>query len=104
MAKISKDTKAPEGGEIVFDDKGEPAGVVKETAQGLIGRCDSATVARNGDGKALMLALVEAKKFGLTSVQGGEDAGSMAIYANLLRDKQIDRARCGLAEFRKTGR
>ena len=32
-AKVTRDTKAPEGGEIVFDDKGEPAGVVKETAQ-----------------------------------------------------------------------
>ena len=38
LAKVTKDTKNPEGGEIVKDEKGEPAGVVKETAQGLIKR------------------------------------------------------------------
>ncbi len=38
LANVTKDSKAPTGGEIVFDEKGEPAGVLKETAQGLVGR------------------------------------------------------------------
>ena len=88
LAKVTRDTKAPEGGEIVKDDKGEPAGVVKETAQSLIANVipplSSQTVT-----KGLLLALNEAKKYGLTSVQGGEDTDSMPLYAQLLRENKL---------------
>jgi predicted amidohydrolase YtcJ len=88
LAKVTRDTKAPEGGEIVFDDKGEPAGVVKETAQGLIGDVippPSPEMVTKG----LMLALDEAKKYGLTSVQGGEDADAMPLYVKLLNENKL---------------
>ena len=88
LAKLTRDTKNPEGGEIVKDDKGEPAGVVKETAQGLIDKVIPAPSAEQV-AKGLMLALDEAKKYGLTSVQGGEDSDSMAIYARLLKDDKL---------------
>ena len=88
LAKITKVTKAPEGGEIVFDEKGEPAGVVKETAQGLIGNIIPPPSAEQVT-KGLMLALDEAKKYGLTSVQGGEDADSMPLYAKLLTENKL---------------
>lgn len=87
-AKVTRDTKAPEGGEIVFDKNGEPAGVVKETAQGLIDKVippPSPEMVYKG----LTLALDEAKKYGLTSVQGGEDADSMAVYAKLLTENKL---------------
>ena len=88
LAKVTKDTKNPEGGEIVRDAKGEPAGVVKETAQGLIDKVipppSPEMVA-----KGLMLALDEAKKYGLTSVQGGEDADAMPVYARLLTENKL---------------
>lgn len=88
LGRVTRDTKAPEGGEIVFDDKGEPAGVVKETAQGLINNIippPSAEMVYKG----LTLALDEAKKYGLTSVQGGEDADAMPLYAKLLRENKL---------------
>ncbi len=88
LAKLTRGTKAPEGGEIVFDDKGEPAGVVKETAQDLINKVippPSAEMVTKG----LMLALDEAKKYGLTSVQGGEDADAMPLYVKLLRENKL---------------
>lgn len=88
FAKITKDTKNPEGGEIVRDANGEPAGVMKETAQGLI---DSVIPPPSPEmiTKGLMLALDEAKKFGLTSVQGGEDANAMMFYAKLLTENKL---------------
>ena len=88
LAKVTRDTKAPEGGEIVKDDKGEPAGVVKETAQSLIANVIPPPSAQTVT-KGLMLALDEAKKYGLTSVQGGEDADSMPLYAQLLRENKL---------------
>ncbi len=88
LAGVTKDTKAPEGGEIVFDKNGEPAGVVKETAQGLIDKVIPPTSAEQVT-KGLMLALDEAKKYGLTSVQGGEDADSMPVYAKLLTENKL---------------
>lgn len=88
LAKVTKGTKNPEGGEIVFDDKGEPAGVVKETAQGLIGNVippPSPEMVTKG----IELALDEAKKYGLTSVQGGEDSDAMPLYAKLLTENKL---------------
>lgn len=88
LAKITKSTPNPEGGELVRDANGEPAGVVKETAQGLIDRIippPSPEMIYKG----LLLALDEAKKFGLTSVQGGEDAVTMPIYAKLLAENKL---------------
>ncbi|HQU81595.1 MAG TPA: amidohydrolase [Pyrinomonadaceae bacterium] len=88
LAKITKSTPNPEGGEIVRDANGEAAGVVKETAQGLI---DSVIPPPSPEMvyKGLLFALDEAKKFGLTSVQGGEDAAAMPIYAKLLQENKL---------------
>lgn len=88
LAKVTKGTKNPEGGEIVFDDKGEPAGVVKETAQGLIDKVVPSPSASEVT-KGIELALNEAKKYGLTSVQGGEDADVMPVYAKLLAENKL---------------
>ena len=101
LAKVTKDTKAPEGGEIVFDDKGEPAGVVKETAQSLIDRVIPSPSAEQVT-KGLMLALDEAKKYGLTSVQGGEDADAMPLYAKLLRENKLTARVAIWQDFEKT--
>ncbi len=88
LAKVTRDTKAPGGGEIVFDKNGEPAGVVKETAQGLIGNVIPPPSSQMVT-KGLMLALDEAKKYGLTSVQGGEDADAMPLYVKLLSENKL---------------
>ena len=88
LAKVTKDTKNPQGGEIVRDANGEPAGVVKETAQGLIDRVIPLTSPEMVK-KGLLLALDEARKYGLTSIQGGEDAAAMPIYEKLLADNKL---------------
>ncbi len=88
LAGVTKGTQNPQGGEIVRDDKGEPAGVVKETAQGLIDKIIPPPSAEQVT-KGIELALGEAKKYGLTSVQGGEDADAMPIYAKLLTENKL---------------
>lgn len=88
LAKITKDSNAPTGGEIVFDKNGEPTGVMKETAQGLVGRViPKATRAENL--KGLELALEEARKFGLTSVQSGGDFSRIPLYSQLLKQDKL---------------
>ncbi len=88
LAKVTKDTKNPEGGEIVREANGEPAGVVKETAQGLIND-KIPPPSPEMILKGLGLALEQAKKYGLTSVQGGEDADAMSLYVKLLNENKL---------------
>ncbi len=38
QAGVTRETRAPEGGEILHDPAGEPTGILKETAAGLVGR------------------------------------------------------------------
>uniref|UniRef100_A0A7V3E7V0 Amidohydrolase n=1 Tax=Ignavibacterium album TaxID=591197 RepID=A0A7V3E7V0_9BACT len=68
MAGITKDTQSPEGGLIVKDPKtGEPTGVLKDNAMNLIYRIiPESTDEENYE--ALLAALNEAKKLGVTSV------------------------------------
>jgi predicted amidohydrolase YtcJ len=86
MANVTKETKAPEGGEIVLDEKSEPSGVLMETAQGLWSAelCLQPTEAETL--KGIELALEQAKKFGLTSVQGGAEYEAIPLYRKLLKE------------------
>ena len=86
LANVTKDSKVPEGGEIVFDKNGEPEGVLKETAQGLVGRVVPETTAEETL-KGIELALEEAKNYGLTSVQGGADYEAIPLYRQLIRSR-----------------
>ncbi|MCW5962264.1 MAG: amidohydrolase [Pyrinomonadaceae bacterium] len=88
LANVTKDTKAPEGGELVFDDKGELSGVLKETAQGLVGRIVPEPTAEEV-AKGIELALEQAKRYGLTSVQGGADYEAIPLYRKLLDEDKL---------------
>lgn len=88
LANVTKNSKAPEGGEIVFDEGGEPEGVLKETAQSLV----SSVVPQPTAGetlKGIELALEQARKYGLTSVQGGADYEAIPLYRQLLKDDKL---------------
>ncbi len=88
LAGIDKDTKDPDGGEIVRDRNGEPAGVLKETAQGFVGRVIPQP-SKEQIKKGLMLAINEARKFGLTSVQGGADYSVIPVYKQLIEEGDL---------------
>ena len=87
-ANVTKDTKAPEGGEIVLDERGEPSGVLMETAQSLVGKIVPQATAEETL-KGIELAIEEAKKYGLTSVQGGADYTAIPLYRQLLKSDKL---------------
>jgi hypothetical protein len=89
LAGISGATPDPEGGEILRDEAGEPIGIFRETASGLIGRAENvSTTSRRGrfEGleRALELAAEECLKKGVTSFQ---DAGSGFATISVMADK-----------------
>jgi len=69
LAGINKDTPNPEGGLIEKDtETGEPTGILKDNAMSLI----SSIIPEQSDQdyqKACLIALEEAKRFGVTSIQ-----------------------------------
>ena len=80
VAGISGETPDPDGGEIVRDARGEPTGLLRETAQGLTGRARAqaqrSETAEEAEARALeqvRLASDEVLSKGVTSFQ---DAGS----------------------------
>jgi predicted amidohydrolase YtcJ len=90
LAGITKATRSPEGGEIVKDPKtGEPTGVFKEHAQGLVRKLVPAWT--EGDQlDAVRAAVKTAHAFGVTSVQNaGDSAVEMALFDRLRRSGEL---------------
>jgi hypothetical protein len=90
LAGVGKETKAPAGGEILRKADGEPTGLFRETAQGLVaGARLSGDVRRSpaeiaeGTRRAARLADEECLAKGVTSFQ---DAGSTFSTIDVLRD------------------
>ncbi|MCI0356905.1 MAG: amidohydrolase [Planctomycetaceae bacterium] len=87
LAGVTAATKPPAGGEILHDSKGQPTGVFRESAMGLIHRAlNRAHRERSADEvhmerlKAIRLATEECLKHGVTSFQ---DAGSSIADVDL---------------------
>ena len=82
-ANVTRDSKAPEGGEILRDAAGEPTGILKETAAGLVARVvpDPSRAERM---QAIERALGEARRYGLTSIQDNSGYENVELYRELL--------------------
>ncbi len=83
-AGVTRDTQAPEGGEILRDAQGEPTGILKETAAGLVARVvpDPSRAERM---QAIERALAEARRYGLTSIQDNSGYENVELYRELLQ-------------------
>ena len=81
---VTRETKDPQGGEILHDAGGEPTGILKETAAGIVTRVVPEPT-REEKLEGLARALVEARRYGITSVQDSV-AGyeTLALYRELL--------------------
>ncbi len=99
MAGITKDTADPEGGEIVRDGEGNPIGVFRETAQGLVrsamrdylhGRTEEQQKADQV--KAFELAVQECLSKGITSFH---DAGSSFGTIDFFK-RMVDEGKMGV--------
>ena len=86
LAGITKDTPDPKNGVIVRDPKsGEPTGVLKESAQGLV-RKVLPQPSRDDERAALRAAVAEALRFGLTSVQNASGSPEeLELFADAQR-------------------
>src|SRR4029453_11515657 len=79
LSNLTRDTRNPTGGEILKDTNGNPTGLLRETAQGLVRRPDlTEEEVRN----VLTLADEEVVGKGITTFQ---DAGSSFATINLVR-------------------
>jgi predicted amidohydrolase YtcJ len=87
-AKITKDTKAPEGGEIERDAAGAATGILKETAQNLVGGLIPQPNQQQQT-KGLELALEMAKKYGITSVQDNSGYETTKLYREFLKADKL---------------
>jgi predicted amidohydrolase YtcJ len=88
LAKIDKNTKAPEGGEIERDASGAATGILKETAQSLVGGLvPQPTVEQQN--KGLTLALEMARRYGITSVQDNSGYETTKLYREFLKADKL---------------
>jgi predicted amidohydrolase YtcJ len=88
-ANVTRETRNPEGGEVVRDERGEPTGILKETAGLLVARVVPAPT-REEKMRALDRALAEARRYGITSVSdsiSGYD--TLALYRELLAQDKL---------------
>ena len=93
MAKITKETKDPPGGTIVRDPKtGEPTGVLKDDAMGLV-YAPCPTRARPRYDEALTASLAEAARVGVTSIQDITPWRDYEVYKRVSRRRPFDCAR-----------
>ena len=83
---VTRATQAPQGGEILHDAAGEPTGILKETAAGLVTRVVPAPT-REENMEALTRAIAEARRYGLTSVSANDvpSAAATPLYRELLK-------------------
>ena len=95
LAGVNKETKNPAGGEILHDEQGNPTGVFRETAAGLISRALARDEAKktveqkNADVfKAIELASTECLKYGITSFQDAGTSVASLRYLKLAADNK----------------
>ncbi|MGH7890056.1 MAG: amidohydrolase, partial [Thermodesulfobacteriota bacterium] len=87
-AKIDQNTPDPEGGEIARDKEGNPTGILKENAVDLVANLIPPPTQEDMR-KAIQLALAEAQKFGITSIQDNSDLKVLPIYETLAQNGNL---------------
>lgn len=88
-ANVTRATRDPEGGEVLRNAQGEPTGILKETAAGLVGRVVPAP-SREEKLEAIARSLAEARRYGITSVQDSVSGyENLALYRELLQKDQL---------------
>lgn len=89
MAGITRETKDPPGGEIVRDERGEPTGILKDAAMGVVRRVIPGPSPAELE-EALKAAMRYAAQNGVTSVQDmSASPDILAAYQRLLRRGEL---------------
>lgn len=87
-ASVTRETRAPQGGEILHDAAGEPTGILKETAGALVTRVVPEPTAAEQT-EALERALAEARRYGITSIQDNSGYETTKLYRELKRKGRL---------------
>lgn len=89
LSGITKNTAAPEGGEIVKDSlTGEPTGILKDAAMDLVmDHIPESTLEERL--RAVEAGLAHAKSFGVTSIHDMEYKSSYEVYKKLLEQNKL---------------
>lgn len=87
-AGIARDTPSPAGGTIVKDAKGEPTGWLKDNAMALVRRLVPPPTMETRK-RALLLALAEAARHGVTSVQDNSDWQDFLALQELQKEGKL---------------
>ncbi len=88
QAGITGQTKAPEGGKIDLDANGQPTGIIRETAKGLVlAKVPPPTPAQRR--KAAELALSNAAQWGVTSAQDNSSWEAFLVYGEMEREGKL---------------
>ena len=86
---VTRATRDPQGGEILHDAAGEPTGILKETAGGLVMGVVPAPT-REEKLEAIGRALAEARRYGITSAQDSVSGyETLALYRELLAQDKL---------------
>ncbi len=87
-AGITAQTQDPHGGKIDRDEKGEPTGILRETAMGLVfDKIPAPTPEQRR--RAVELALQDAARWGLTSAQDNSDWEDFLVYEQLEKEGKL---------------
>ncbi len=104
LAGITASTPVPAGGEIVKDPKtGQPSGILKDSAMGLVEELIPAP-SREEEDKALSLAMREAARLGVTSIQDVTPWESWEVFQRARQTNQLTvriYSRTPLAQWQK---
>src|ERR1044071_780728 len=88
VAGITAQTPDPHGGKIDRDDKGEPTGILRETAMGAVfEKIPPPTMAQRR--KAAELALEDAASHGITSAQDNSDWEDFLTYEQMEKEGKL---------------
>jgi len=87
-AGITAATPDPHGGKIDHDDKGEPTGILRETARGAVqSKIPRPTAEQRRRG--LELALADAARWGITSAQDNSEWDDFLIYEQMENEGKL---------------
>jgi predicted amidohydrolase YtcJ len=87
-ADVTAQSPDPHGGKIDRDDQGEPTGILRETAMGLVGeKIPPPSSAQRR--KAAELALQEAARWGITSAQDNSDWEDFLMYQQMEKEGKL---------------
>src|SRR5271165_3855005 len=85
---VTAQTQTPEGGKIDHDARGEPTGILRDTAEGVVeSKIPPPSPARRR--QAAELALADAARWGITSAQDNSSWEIFLIYEDLEREGKL---------------